>query len=135
DADHDGCDTRHEVLNAESVTPAQIGARCAVSGQWNSPSDGISVTEPSKLDVDHLVPLAEAWDSGADTWTPAQRRAYANGLDHPDAERSPARPRWARVRTLIAYRRSPTERERHSVRTVSSHHHLTTKTALGSACP
>jgi hypothetical protein len=32
------------------------------------------------LDIDHLVPLAESWDSGASAWTPARRQAYANDL-------------------------------------------------------
>lgn len=35
--------------------------------------------------IDHLVPLAESWDSGASTWTPAERQAYANDLDDPRA--------------------------------------------------
>jgi len=35
---------------------------------------------PADLDIDHFVPLAEAWDSGARTWTTTQRRAFANDL-------------------------------------------------------
>ncbi|MFF7369787.1 hypothetical protein [Streptomyces tricolor] len=33
------------------------------------------------VDIDHMVPLGEAWDSGASAWTDAERRAYANDLD------------------------------------------------------
>ncbi|MFE9686182.1 HNH endonuclease family protein [Streptomyces sp. NPDC006285] len=41
----------------------------------------VTLTAPGGLGIDHMVPLAEAWDSGAHTWTPARREAYANDLD------------------------------------------------------
>ncbi|MGA4867174.1 HNH endonuclease family protein [Streptomyces lavendulocolor] len=86
DADRDGCNTRAEVLIAEAIEPPTVGPRCALSGGvWWSMYDEQQVTAASALDVDHMVPLAEAWDSGASGWTAARRQAYANDLD---AERS-----------------------------------------------
>lgn len=38
------------------------------------------IDSPQGLDIDHLVPLAEAWDSSAYAWTAKERGAYANGL-------------------------------------------------------
>src|SRR3954451_20999273 len=65
DADGDGCDTRHEVLLAEATHAPSQGAGCKLTGgQWVSPYDGLVVTDSSALDIDHLVPLAEAWQSG-----------------------------------------------------------------------
>ncbi|MFB8084995.1 HNH endonuclease family protein [Streptomyces sp. NPDC055992] len=82
DADKDGCNTRNEVLLAEAVVAPEQGARCKLSGgQWYSPYSNTYVDNPSGLDIDHLVPLAESWDSGASAWTPAEREAYANDLD------------------------------------------------------
>jgi hypothetical protein len=83
DADHNGCDTRQEVLIAESIVTPTIGASCAVSGEWRSAYDGVDTVDASKFDIDHMVPLAEAWASGAWSWTAAQRSAYANDLDQP----------------------------------------------------
>ena len=40
----------------------------------------MSWTTTSDVDIDHMVPLAEAWDSGARTWTTPTRQAYANDL-------------------------------------------------------
>lgn len=84
DADGDGCDARREVLIAESLTPVSIGAGCSLSGgQWYSAFDGQSTTDPSTFDIDHFVPLKEAWDSGAHAWSSDQRRRFANDLDYP----------------------------------------------------
>ena len=80
DADHDGCDTRDEVLIQESRTPARIRAGCVVVGTWRSAYDGVTTTRATTFDIDHLIALKEAWDSGAWSWTSARREAYANDL-------------------------------------------------------
>ena len=81
DADKDGCDTRAEVLIEEALTKPKVGSKCVLTGgKWFSAYDGVEVTSASKLDVDHMVPLAEAWRSGAWKWSAAQRQAYANDL-------------------------------------------------------
>ncbi|MFI2210606.1 HNH endonuclease family protein [Streptomyces sp. NPDC020141] len=75
----DGCNTRAEVLIAEAVEAPAVGARCALGGgSWWSYYDEQTVTSAGALDSDHMVPLAEAWDSGASDWTAARREAYAN---------------------------------------------------------
>ncbi|MET7944157.1 HNH endonuclease family protein [Streptomyces sp. NPDC005302] len=86
DADRDGCNTRMEVLLDEAVNAPEQGPNCALAGgSWYSAYDDTQFDNARKLDVDHLVPLAEAWDSGASAWTPKEREAYANDLDDPRA--------------------------------------------------
>ncbi|KAG5719130.1 hypothetical protein E4T56_gene11878 [Termitomyces sp. T112] len=55
----------------------------ATSGKWVSPYDNVATTLASDLDIDHVVPLKEAWISGARLWTTAQREAFANDLIRP----------------------------------------------------
>lgn len=86
DADKNGCDTRAEVLIQEAIVKPKIGKKCALTGgKWLSPYDGKTTTKALDLDIDHVVPLAEAWRSGAWAWTPLQRQAYANDLDESKA--------------------------------------------------
>jgi hypothetical protein len=81
DADGDGCHTRNEVLIAEADDPVTVGGGCSLSGgRWFSYYDRVSWTQTSDVDIDHMVPLAEAWDSGARSWTDAVRRDFANDL-------------------------------------------------------
>jgi hypothetical protein len=81
DADGDGCNTRNEVLIAEADDPVTVGSGCSLSGgRWFSYYDRVSWTNPSDIDIDHMVPLAEAWDSGARTWTTSVRQQFANDL-------------------------------------------------------
>ena len=81
DADADGCNTRYEVLIEESTTPVSVSADCRLTGgTWVSPYDGFATTDVSQIQIDHVVALAEAWRSGAWSWTDAQRQAFANDL-------------------------------------------------------
>ncbi|WP_214353675.1 hypothetical protein [Streptomyces sp. CJ_13] len=60
----DGCNTRQEVLLAEAVVYPEIGPGCTLTGGvWWSYYDEREVTPAGALDIDHMVPLAEAWDS------------------------------------------------------------------------
>jgi len=82
DADKDGCDTRAEVLIEEAIVKPKVGPKCKLTGgKWLSAYDGKTVTNSSLLDIDHVVPLAEAWRSGAWNWTPAERQSFANELE------------------------------------------------------
>jgi hypothetical protein len=81
DANGDCQDTRDEVLDAESKLAV---SGCAISrGTWFSYYDRVTVHESTLLDIDHLVPLAEAWDSGAKRWNARTRERYANDLRDP----------------------------------------------------
>ncbi|MBV9952688.1 MAG: DUF4214 domain-containing protein [Acidimicrobiia bacterium] len=68
DLNHNGCDTRCEVLKTDKRS----------DGTWFSYWDGIIEHSSSDIDIDHVVALAEAWDSGADLWDIDQREAFAN---------------------------------------------------------
>lgn len=79
----DGCDTRESVL-ARDGDGVEAGSDCRpTSGDWFSEYDGESFTDGSDLDVDHVVPLAEAWRSGADSWSADERESFANDLEGP----------------------------------------------------
>jgi len=77
------CDTREYILKRDGSNVVTNSACTATSGSWYSPYDGATWTAASDLDIDHLVPLAEAWDSGASAWTTAQRQAFANDVTRP----------------------------------------------------
>ncbi|KDN85609.1 hypothetical protein KCH_26260 [Kitasatospora cheerisanensis KCTC 2395] len=84
DADRDGCNTRNEVLLRDAVVAPEITGRCTIvagTGVWKSWYDETTQTDKFDVDIDHMVPLGEAWDSGAAAWSPAERQAYANDLD------------------------------------------------------
>lgn len=77
------CPTREVVLRRDSTTPVVADGCHVTAGTWVSSYDGATVTDPNLVEIDHVVSLKEAWDSGANGWTTAQRQAYANDLSDP----------------------------------------------------
>jgi Protein of unknown function (DUF1524) len=78
-----GCDTRETVLRNQGLG-VRTDTQCrAISGSWRSPYDDKVWTRASDVDIDHVVPLGEAWASGAWAWSPDQRVAFANDLTDP----------------------------------------------------
>jgi Protein of unknown function (DUF1524) len=78
------CNTREQVLKRDGTNVA-VNSSCApTSGSWRSPFDGATWTNPADVDIDHMVPLAEAWSSGAWAWSTSRRQTYANDLGGPE---------------------------------------------------
>nr|BFE56818.1 HNH endonuclease family protein [Dactylosporangium thailandense] len=77
------CDTRETVLKRDGTSVVTSSTCAATSGRWYSPYDGATWTASGDVDIDHVVPLAEAWRSGASSWTTARRQSFANDLTHP----------------------------------------------------
>lgn len=86
DSDGDGCNTRREVLIEEAIEKPTISGDCDLfGGTWYSVFDGVATEDPGNFDIDHFIPLKEAWDSGAHAWSASQRRAFANDLGNPES--------------------------------------------------
>lgn len=78
------CDTRETVLARDGRRVRRNAACHPVKGSWYSPYDGKRLKSEKRVDVDHVVPLAYAWRSGAKRWSQAKRRAFANDLIRPE---------------------------------------------------
>ena len=76
------CDVRDSVLQRDGTNIKLSGCN-VVSGRWTSAYDKATFTDPSDVDIDHTVPLANAWRSGADKWDDEKRGDFANDLTRP----------------------------------------------------
>lgn len=95
DIDGNGCNQRDDVLLRDAVagtTVVEQQGACdhdVLAGTWVDPYTGSVLTfddlkdlsQAQAIQIDHVVPLAEAWVSGADSWSVDRRREYANDLD------------------------------------------------------
>lgn len=80
DVDGDGLDTRAEVLIDESKVSVTISRGIVRTGKWVSLYDNLTWTIGTDVDIDHVVALKEAWESGAYRWSASRRLAFANDL-------------------------------------------------------
>jgi hypothetical protein len=82
DSTGENCNVRDSVLRRDGEDVRLRGCN-VVDGRWLSEYDERTVTDPSTVDIDHMVPLANAWRSGAATWTAERRGRFANDLTRP----------------------------------------------------
>ena len=78
----ENCDTRDAVLKRDGKNIRLSGCN-VVAGRWVSSYDKKVITDPGDVDIDHMVPLANAWRSGADDWSDDKREDFANDLERP----------------------------------------------------
>ena len=83
DTDSNACDTRDDILKRDLDQVRFTGGHCKVSyGVLESdPYSGKDVTYrrgSSKVDIDHMVALSDAWQKGAKYWDASKRIALAN---------------------------------------------------------
>jgi len=74
-------DTRALVLQRDSEAPLTLSSKCYIaSGLWHDPYTDADYTSAKDIEIDHVVPLKNAYISGASEWTWARRCAYGNFL-------------------------------------------------------
>ncbi|WP_376771263.1 HNH endonuclease family protein [Rhizomonospora bruguierae] len=78
----ENCDVRDKVLERDG-TNVRLKGCDVVGGVWVSRYDSKRLTAPGDVDIDHIVPLANAWRSGADKWDDDKRSDFANDLTRP----------------------------------------------------
>ena len=87
DGDKDCQNTRHEALIEESLAKVafKTDRKCQVAtGEWFAPYTGETVTDATRLDIDHMIPLKNAHNSGGWAWDKSRKAAFANEMSYAD---------------------------------------------------
>ena len=81
---HNGCDTRNDILRRDLVDVQSPSGCTVLAGVLHDPYSGTTVAfqrgrgTSSRVQIDHMVPLSDAWQKGAQQWDDAKRRNFAN---------------------------------------------------------
>lgn len=82
DMDNDCQNARMEALIRDSLKPVKFKSfwkKCkVVSGEWLCPYTGETYYKASDIDIDHMIPLANAHRSGAENWSREKKKIFAN---------------------------------------------------------
>jgi len=84
DVDHNGCDTRDDILTRDLTNVTKRGTCEVLTGTLNDPYTGKSIAfvrgvhTSMAIQIDHRVPLSNAWQTGAQQLTQDQSVALAN---------------------------------------------------------
>ncbi|SEI91806.1 GmrSD restriction endonuclease domain-containing protein [Demequina mangrovi] len=82
DVDDNGCDTRNDMLALRLTAVVKDGSCTVLEGVLDDPFTGTEIRfergGASEIDIDHLVALSAAWQTGAGSWEYAKRVAIAN---------------------------------------------------------
>jgi hypothetical protein len=86
DTDHNGCDTRNDILSRDLDKVRKRGRCVVIGGVLHDPYTGKDLTfvkaDAEKVQIDHVYPLALAWRMGADGWSEHKREELANDRDN-----------------------------------------------------
>ncbi len=85
DVDRNGCDTRNDILNrdlAHKQWRARTRGCVVIAGDLTSPYTGAAVhfvkADAAAVQIDHVVALGDAWQTGAAAWDERRRTQFAN---------------------------------------------------------
>ena len=87
DVDRNGCDTRNDMLRRDLTAytlKAGTNGCLVLTGTLHDPYTGTSIAfvrgpgTSTRIQIDHVVALSDAWQKGAQRWSSAQRTAFAN---------------------------------------------------------
>ncbi|MFE5733999.1 MULTISPECIES: HNH endonuclease family protein [unclassified Streptomyces] len=83
DVDRNGCGTRDDILKRDLTGVRYTDGHCKVASGTLTDDPYTGTTVPyvrgrSKVDIDHVVALSDAWQKGAQQWSAETRRRFAN---------------------------------------------------------
>jgi hypothetical protein len=84
DENHNGCDTRNDILSRDLTSPTKSGSCTVLTGILVSPYTGATIDfvrgekTSTLVQIDHLVALGDAWETGAQSLSQAARETLAN---------------------------------------------------------